>query len=270
LLGFLSANGNPDQFLFTARLRSGTARDSKGVIPLLRRTLPYLKRRFPRARILVRMDGGFSNPKILDVIEELKCFYLVGFAKNSLLSQKTLGDLLEALNLAKETGNTSRVFAEIPYQTKSWKKPRRIIYKAEYVLLPGETPRENPRYVVTNLKETPEQCWRMYAGRGDSENRIKELKNDLCLDRTSCSRFVPNQFRVLMTSIAFVLFQELRARAKGSDLAQAQVQRLRNLLVKVGGRVLESTRRIVMHFPANYGWMDSWLMIARRLGAVSP
>ena len=59
------------------------------------------------------------------------------------------------------------------------------------------------------------------------QNRIKEL-HELQIDRTSCSDFWANQFRVLLTAAAYVLLQELRLRAAGTDCARAQVGRCEN------------------------------------------
>jgi len=71
------------------------------------------------------------------------------------------------------------------------------IIKAEVVRHPGRAPKNNPRFVVTNLPDTPESVYRSYCQRGDMENRLKELHHGLALDRTSCSRFLANQFRGL-------------------------------------------------------------------------
>jgi hypothetical protein len=65
------------------------------------------------------------------------------------------------------------------------------------------------------------------------ENRLKELHHGLELDRTSCHLFLANQFRVLLTLAAYVLFQELRRRAAGTACADAQVTTLRERLVKL-------------------------------------
>jgi hypothetical protein len=57
------------------------------------------------------------------------------------------------------------------------------------------------------------------TGRGDVENRIKELKDGVALDRQSCSRFRDNQFRLLLTAAAHILFQGLRLVARGTAWA---------------------------------------------------
>lgn len=91
----------------------------------------------------------------------------------------------------------------------------------------------------------------IYCRRGDFENRIKELKNDLCMDRTSCTSFLANQFRVLMTTAAFALFQEIRRRS--------------TQLIKLAARVTSSARRIVFHLPRPFAYRADWLAVASPL-----
>jgi len=143
-----------------------------------------------------------------------------------------------------------------------------VIVKAEVVRHPGREPKENPRFVVTNLAQTPKWIYeRIYCERGDAENRIKELQLGLEMDRTSCSSFWANQLRVLLTAAAYVLMQELRLRAARTSCARAQVQTLRERLIKIGARVVESVRRVVLHLPASYPFLAPWKRVAFSLGA---
>src|SRR6185369_16585630 len=91
---------------------------------------------------------------------------------------------------AKASGATEHVYGETRYAAAKWKRKRRVIIKAEVVCHPGRPPKNNPRFVVTNLPHTPQHVYEIYRARGDVENRIKELKAGLALDRLSCSRFV--------------------------------------------------------------------------------
>ena len=96
---------------------------------------------------------------------------------------------------------------------------------------PGRDPKDNPRFVVTNMTQTPRWVYeKFYCRRGDIENRIKELHCGLEIGRTSCSRFLANQMRVLLTLGAYVLMQELRRRARGTRCAGAQTSTLRERL----------------------------------------
>jgi len=131
----------------------------------------------------------------------------------------------------------------------------------------GKEPKDNPRFVITNLQQSPQWIYeQVYCQRGDIENRIKEL-HELQIDRTSCSDFWANQFRVLLTAAAYVLMQELRLRAAGTDCARAQVWTLRERLLKLGARVLVSVRRVVVHLPASFPFLPAFRRVALALGA---
>ena len=143
-----------------------------------------------------------------------------------------------------------------------------MIIKADAVRLAGREPRDNARFVITNLRQTPRWIYEhVYCGRGDIENRIKELHNDLEIGRTSCSRFWANQLRVFLTAAAYVLMQEVRLRAARTAYARAQVGTLRLRLLKLGVRVVVSVRRIALHLPLGVGDFPSWQRIAVSLGA---
>ena len=101
------------------------------------------------------------------------------------------------------------------------------------------------------------------------ENRLKELHHGLEMDRTSCPRFLANQFRVLLTLAAYVLFQELRRRAAGTVCADAQVTTLRERLIKLAVWVQRSVRRIVLHLPTTFPWLPTWRRLARAVGATT-
>ncbi len=57
--GFLTFNEEPEQYLFAYVLRPGNATASVGAIGILSRLLPRLRAAFPRARLRVRLDGGY-------------------------------------------------------------------------------------------------------------------------------------------------------------------------------------------------------------------
>jgi hypothetical protein len=270
VLGFLSFDEEPEQYLCVAVLRAGNAPAKLGTLGILRRLIERLRRAFPKARLRVRLDGGFAAPEILDFLDaERRLDYVVAMAKNKVLKRRAERLMGRARKLSRQSGATAHVYGECRYAAGTWSRKRRIIIKAEVVRLAGRDPRNNPRFLVTNLKQTPRWIYeQVYCERGDIENRIKELHHGLEIDRTSCPSFWANQLRILLTAAAYVLMQELRLQARGTSLARAQVTTLREHLVKLGVRVIVSVRRIVMHFPASFPYLDSWKRIAHALGAV--
>ena len=265
---FVTFNAEPEQYLLAYVLRPGNASAKLGAVAILRRLLERLRAAFPCARVLVRLDGGFAASEIFDFLEEAGCDYIVAMAKNQRLARRAARLMSKARRRSRRTGETAHVYGETRYAARRWRAKRRVIIKAEVVRHPGREPKMNPRFVVTNLKGSPRGLYeRVYCARAHIENRIKELHHGLQIDRTSCPRFLANQFRVLLTAAAYVLMQELRRRAQGTSLARAQVSTLRERLLKLGARIECSVRRIVLHLPRSEAWQHEWRRIALALGA---
>lgn len=270
MAGFLTFNGEPEQYLFCYVLRAGNAPAKQGAIGILDRIIEQVRASFPKARILVRLDGGFAGPELLNFLDDSDVDYLVGMAENKVLKRRARRLMGRARRLSRIRNKTANVFGETRYAAQSWKKrKRRVLIKAEVVRAEGKLPKDNARFVVTNLKKTPRHLYkRVYCGRGDIENRIKELHHGLEIDRTSCTDFLANQLRVLITAAAYVLMQEVRLAARGTSCERAQVSTLRDRLIKLGAWVETSVRRIVIHLPKGAPYRCEWQRIARSLGAI--
>ena len=269
LLAFVTFDAEAEQYLCAAVLRPGNAPATRGALGVLRRLLARLRTAFPRARYLVRLDGGFATPAVLAALDaEPGLDYVVAMAENAVLTRRAAEAMAEARALSEASGQTEHVYTETRYAAGTWTHERRVVIKAEVVRLPGRTPRDNARFVITTLRPSPRFVYeQVYCARGDIENRIKELHEGLSLDRTSCSRFWANQLRVLLTAAAYVLMQELRLRAARTACARAQVTTLRERLLKLGVHVVSSVRRIVLHLPTSTPFLDAWRHIALALGA---
>ena len=268
VFGTLQFDNEREKYLFTVVLRPGNAHASRGAIGILMRLLTRLRDAFPKTRFRVRLDGGFAAAALLDYLELEEVEYLVGIASNSRLEKRAQRLMGKVRMMSRKSGKTETLFGETLYAAKKWSHRRRVIIKAEVVRYPGRDPKDNGRFVVTNLRDKPETVYEIYRGRGDAENRIKELHHGLEIDRTSCTSFLANQLRVLMTAAAYVLMQEMRRRAAGTDLATAQVTTLRERLLKMAVWVEKSVRRIVLHFPVNFPWL-TWKQIAEAIAAAS-
>ena len=269
LLAFVTFNAEVEQYLCAAILRPGNAPATRGARGTLARLIDLLRAAFPRARFLVRLDGGFATPALLDLLDaEPRLDYVVAMGENAVLTRFAEPAMVEARRQSEASGQTEHVYTEARYAAKTWRHERRVVIKAEVVRLPGREPRDNARFVITNLRQTPRFVYeRVYCARGDIENRIKELHGGLEIGRTSCTRFWANQLRVLLTAAAYVLMQELRLRAARTPLARTQVTGLRDRLLKLGVQVVVSVRRIVLHLPTSTADVKAWRHIALALGA---
>ena len=272
MVGFLTFNQETEQYLVTAVLRPGNAPGSAGAVGILRRVIQRLREAFPKAKMRVRLDGGFAAPEVLYFLDcEPKVEYLVNFASNAVLERKAESAMKQARRASESSQQTEHVYGECQYRTrKTWPWKRRVIYKAEVVRAEGKKPKDNPRFVVTNMKQSPRWLYEeVYCQRGDLENRIKELHYGMEIGRTSCTKFWANQFRVLMTAAAYVLMQEMRLGLAGTASARAQVSILRERFLKIGARVVTSVRRILLRLPRSFPYLDSFHRLALHLGARS-
>jgi len=230
------------------QLRAGNTHSGKGVAGILRWLFWRFKRAFPKTQIILRADAGFSLPEILRVCERSKVFYAIGYSRNAVITRK-VAYLLELARLQFcKTGEKARLFDDVYYAAKTWAQPRRLVMKAEWLPKGG-----NPRFVLTNMELPPQELYdHFYVKRGsDSEHPIKELKLGIRADRLSCSCFIPNQFRLLLSQAAYILMLRIRQGAKGTEFATAQVERLRSMLIKGAAKVTVSARRVLVEL-SNY------------------
>ena len=217
---------------------------------------------WPQVKIVFRGDSGFCRWRMFRWCESNDVEYIMGIGKNSVLLKNIKDDMEQAKQEAELTGEAVRYFTSFQYAAKSWDAPRKIIAKIEHT-----EKGSNPRFVVTNRQGDPQLLYDdVYCARGDMENRIKEQQLDLFSDRTSCHDWWPNQLRLLLSGLAYVLMESLRRLAlNGTVLAKAQVNTIRLKLLKIGAVILSNTRRIRFLLPDHYPWKKLFAQVAARL-----
>jgi hypothetical protein len=235
------------------------AKHSRAILKLL---VTRFRQVWPEVRIIFRGDSGFCRWRLMRWCDRHQVGYILGLAKNSVLMDKAQSWMDQARRQFQQNGQKQRVFGEFAYAAGTWDCPRRVIVKAEYL---SQGP--NTRFAVTNLPGDPQELYDdLYCQRGDMENRIKEQQLYLFADRTSCHDFLANQFRLLLSSAAYVLMETLRRVGLAeTELAHAQVSTIRLKLLKIGARVRCSVRRIVLHLASGYPFQNLFLQIVDRL-----
>jgi hypothetical protein len=235
--------------LLVAYLRPANIDGAKHSRAILKLLVTRLRQVWPQVKIIFRGDSGFCRWRLLRWCDRHGVDYIVGLAKNAVLKRRARRSMVQAHWDYRQTGQKQRLFEEITYAAGTWDRPRRVIAKAEHT-----AQGENPRFVVTTLPGAPQALYDdLYCQRGEAENRIKEQQLGLFADRTSCHDFKPNQFRVLLSAAAYVLVETLRrVGLAGTELAAAQVGTIRLKLFKLGGRIVRSVRRIVLHLASGY------------------
>ncbi len=262
-----------------AQLRPSDIDASEGTVEALEKIVAAMRRRFPQVRIIVRGDSGFCREALMAWCErQAEVYDCLGLARNARLTallapalerarqQQILcggasvarlcrTDLRDALDLEPRAPPRPPTSLPIPLLLL-------VIGKAE-VTAQGD----NPRFVVTSLpadacREPPEGAGRfaaaplyedLYCGRGEMENRIKQMQLDLAATRMSTHWMASNQLRLWLTAFGYLLLERLRALSlEGTELARASLGTIRLRLLKVAAQVHVSVRRVQVRLASAY------------------
>jgi hypothetical protein len=253
--------------LVVAYLRPSKIDAARHSAAILKRLAQRFRQVWPQVRIILRADSGFCRWKLLRWCDRHQVDYVVGLARNRVLERHLEPWMQKARTQQAACGTKQRLFTAFSYAAGTWDHARRIVAKAEC-----NEQGDNPRFVVTSLPDAPQELYdALYCQRGEMENRIKEQQLDLFADRTSCHRFLANQFRLLLSSAAYLLVESLRRLGlAGTELAQAQAGTIRLKLLKIGGRISWSARRIVLHLAAGYPFRELFCLLVERLRTPHP
>jgi hypothetical protein len=222
-----------------------------------------LREKWPEVAIEVRADAGFAVPAVYDYCEAEGITYTVGLITNPRLEELAEDLLAEAKEVHESEGEKARLFSEGLYGARSWKHERRVVYKAE-AMQRGT----NTRFVVSTRTDEPEELYKWYVRRAESEDWIKGFKLHLKADRLSCHRFIANQFRLLLHAAAYWLLDTLRRKLVASGAQRMQLDTLRLTLIKIGGRVRELFTKVRLHLASGHPGQRSWHALSLAFGSV--
>jgi len=228
--------------LLVAYLRPSSKDGAKHAWAILSLLVKQFRTAWSNVKITFRGDSGFCRHQMFDWCERKNVGYITGAAGNPRLHKLLAPAMKNAETKYNDTKEKQRIFAEFNYAAESWTRERRIIGKAEHTENGA-----NPRFIVTNLVGDPQDLYdNKYCARGNMENRIKEQQLDMFADRTSCHDWWPNQFRLLLSSLAYIMVNYLRKNAlSGTEFENAQVGTIRLKLFKIGAAIVKNTRRIL-------------------------
>jgi hypothetical protein len=264
----------------TAALRPGKRPTGKENAMIIKRVLKLIRARWPDTRILMRGDAHFANIELmLLVCADPHLDFIFGLTGNAVLNriakpfiertrQQHQTHCRNAAKLQQSLPQSTRTYHDVDYRATSWPQAFRTVMKAE-VMEKGD----NPRFVVTSLEEVaPELLYKdIYCARGQDENYIKAMKNDLASDRTSDHRFIANHLRLFLSCAAYVLHHTLRTEIlKDTELKQAQPSTIIIKLFKLAVRVVQYKDRIKLHLPSSYPFKSILYRVTEILYLLKP
>ena len=240
--------------LITTILRPGKRPTGSEIMMILKRIIDRIREAWPEVGILVRGDSHFAYKELMDYCEHLGLKYIFGLTTKDPMVKQSAGLVKQAEMFFLKDKQPVKLFGEFTYQASSWTILRRVIYKAEH-----NAKGSNLRFIVTNLENRHRSMVYnlIYCGRGAMELLIKEHKNHLRSDKTSCTRFLANQFRLFLHSIAYVLLHAFREQClQSTQFAKAQFDTIRLKILKLGVRVVMMSTKIKIHWPTSCPYQE--------------
>ena len=241
-----TASGRPVGVL----LRTGKTASGHENRAHVRRLIRRIRRHWPRTKITLRGDGHYGRPELMSWCEDNGVDYVFGLPSNAALkADPVIVTAADAVCTDRATRGVPvlRRYGETRYAAKSWgRSRRRVVARIEASILGLDI-----RYVVSSLKTgSAERIYdRLYCARGQAENLIKLHKSQLKSDRTSCRSANANQFRLILHTGAYWLMWALQnAMPPAAALKNATFETLRNRLLKIAARIIESASRIRIAF----------------------
>ena len=261
---FEAATGKPVLSL----LRPGKRPSGKEAAGILKHVIGRIRRTWPRVEIILRGDGHYGTPEVMEFLEDQGCGYIFGLPGNTRLSKighPWCEDV--AVRRVQTRKDKVRRFFQTRYQAKSWSRERTVIARVE------ATPKgADIRFIVTNLPGKAKVLYeKVYCARGRMENMIKEHKLYTRSDRTSCHRWEANQFRLFLHTGAYWLLHQLRQAAPRRSLwRKATFETIRRAFLKIAVRIEELKSRIRIALPSAYPYRPALVSMAGRINAQAP
>jgi hypothetical protein len=247
--------------LLTAYLRPSNIDAAKHSAAILKLLVTRLRRAWPRTKIVFRADSGFCRDLLLSWCDRHDVKYVVGLARNERLLGLTAALRRKAEKQFARTQKKQRLFTAFDYAAGSWRRVRWVIAKAEHT-----DKGSNPRFILTNIVGDAQRIYdRRYCQGGEMENRIKEQMM-LFADRVSAHRWWPNQWRLLLSALAYTLLESLRRLALAStELAQATCATIRTKLIKIGAVVVTKLTVIRLHLSSHHPLQELFCQVRTAL-----
>jgi len=244
-------------------LRPGKRPSGEEIARVLWHAIHRIRRHWPKVRILIRGDGHYCAPEVLDLLRRLRCDYILGLPINVKLDA-IAKSWREQCEQRREAGRSKKVrrMHQLTYQAGSWSHEEKVIARVEATALGSDA-----RFIVTNLTGRSKVLYeKVYCARGRMENLIKDMKLYTRSDKTACSRWQANQFRLFLHMGAYWLLHSVRLAApKKSRWRSATFATIRSVFVKIAVRVEELKTRIKLSFPAHLPHASALSLIAARL-----
>jgi hypothetical protein len=214
--------------------------------------------------LLVRADRGYFDGKLISVIESYNnARYLIK------VKMRNLNGLLRKQDWEKIPAMAGWEITEFDYQAKSWEKPRRFVAVRKFKGMHDADslfPVRDYSYFcyVTNIEESPLYLHRLYGDRGESENWIEQVKNQVYAATILTKGFWANEALFLLSIFAYNISVWMRALTDKKAWRQEPLS-FRLWFIQLAGKFTNSARVRYLKMYSSYYYKSWWSEIDERI-----
>jgi Transposase DDE domain group 1 len=248
-------------------LRSGNTASARGVKAFLAETLVRVPEDF--RWYAVRADSGFFISEFLDELERRELPYAIAVRMNQPL-RRTVAGIRQWQSFAQglEAGETI-------YQAHGWSAPRRLVVVRELLRerpeARGRKLLEVPGYtfhvLVTTLELSPVQTWQFYNSRAESENRLKELKEDFGADGFCLQSFYGTEAAFRLICFLFNLIGDFKREV--TQDAAPRLSALRTKVFIIGGILGSEGHHKLLRLGLRDRWRERFVDLLDRIATLA-
>jgi hypothetical protein len=254
--------------IIDGQFRSGerSTHEFENTTAMLKRTIDAIRTRVnAKATIVVRLDAGYMDQKLLQFLDELNVFFFVGGRIYDNLKEHL--EMLDPKAWDKyEKGIQVWHYTELGYRCKSWNKFYRAIYTQSQYDDKGRLVLDFARpdnLILTNigmrddlctaenmnhLKEwmSAKKCVEAYHGRGAEELCHRGLK-ELGFEILPFKKYHPNMGVYHCMILAHALFEGFKRDVLFDRVVKgAYANTVRRTFIDIAGKIVKSGRRIIL------------------------
>ena len=267
LLAIASGTGD----VLMARLREGRANTARGTAHFLRETIARVRHAGASGQLTMRADSGFYNHAVVDACRKKQVRFSV-----TIRMHPRIRSLIEAI--------PEDDWASIP-----WKDGAAEVAETTYVPFKDKPDPAPVRLVVRRVRPNTGSQLALFAvfsyhgfitdregetleleadhrQHAEVENAIRDLKYGVGLNHLPSGRFAANAAWLAAQVMAHNLARWTARIGLGERIVTTRTQRQR--LFALVGRITRSARRVTLHLPARWPWVEAFRRALLALRAV--
>ena len=248
-------------------LRPGDAASNTGARSFVECCLRKVPAPIARSRIRIMADAGFFSGALIHDLDRAGCAYTI--VCRSYEAYHRMAEAAGFKDLKLGWG-----VAEFWHRPQKWKQEHRFIAIRKPLPIDSEeaaqlTLFKDTRYsysiLVTSLEINAWKVWNDYLKRSNIERSIRELLNDLALNKIPTQSWTANVAFFQLLLFAYNLLHWFKRLCFPENLLGKTADTLRHQLIEIPGKLTCTAGRNILVLPRHYPHKDAFLKVMAQL-----